>query len=49
MHYLSDGLKELKLKHLGGFTCRFHLCVLCIGGSFGGGNAFQGSSIVGFN
>jgi alanine or glycine:cation symporter, AGCS family len=40
MHYLSDGLKELKLKHLGGLLAGL-FCVLCIGGSFGGGNAFQ--------
>ena len=40
MHYLSDGLKELKLKHLGGLLAGM-FCVLCIGGSFGGGNAFQ--------
>ncbi|MBT3666484.1 MAG: alanine:cation symporter family protein [Opitutae bacterium] len=40
MHYLSDGLKELKLKHLGGFLAGL-FCLLCIGGSFGGGNAFQ--------
>ena len=40
MHYLSDGLKELNLKHLGGLLAGL-FCVLCIGGSFGGGNAFQ--------
>ena len=40
MHYLSDGLKELNLKHLGGLLAGL-FCILCIGGSFGGGNAFQ--------
>lgn len=40
MHYLSDGLKELNLKHLGGFLAGL-FCVLCVGASFGGGNAFQ--------
>jgi len=40
MHYLSEGLKELKLKHLGGLLAGL-FCLLCIGGSFGGGNAFQ--------
>ena len=40
MHYLSDGLKELNLKHLGGFLAGT-FCLLCIGGSLGGGNAFQ--------
>ena len=40
MHYLSDGLKELKLTHLGGLLAGL-FCILCIGGSFGGGNAFQ--------
>ncbi|MDG1325080.1 MAG: alanine/glycine:cation symporter family protein [Opitutales bacterium] len=40
MHYLSEGLKEIKLKHLGGLLAGL-FCLLCIGGSFGGGNAFQ--------
>ena len=40
MHYLSDGLKEIKLKQLGGLLAGL-FCVLCIGASFGGGNAFQ--------
>nr|ADI21865.1 Na+/alanine symporter [uncultured verrucomicrobium HF0130_25O04] len=40
MHYLSDGLKDLKLKHLGGLLAGL-FCILCIGASFGGGNAFQ--------
>ena len=40
MHYLSEGLKEKNLKGLGGFLAGL-FCLLCIGGSFGGGNAFQ--------
>ena len=40
MHYLSTGLKEKKLKHLGGFLAGL-FCLLCIGGSLGGGNSFQ--------
>jgi AGCS family alanine or glycine:cation symporter len=40
MHYLSDGLKEKKLAGLGGFLAGL-FCLLCIGGSLGGGNAFQ--------
>jgi AGCS family alanine or glycine:cation symporter len=40
MHYLSEGLKEKKLGGLGGFLAGL-FCLLCIGGSFGGGNAFQ--------
>jgi AGCS family alanine or glycine:cation symporter len=40
MHYLSDGLKEKNLAGLGGFLAGL-FCILCIGGSFGGGNAFQ--------
>lgn len=40
MHYLSEGLKEKKLAGLGGFLAGL-FCLLCIGGSFGGGNAFQ--------
>lgn len=40
MHYLSDGLKEMNLKHLGGFLAGL-FCILCVGASFGGGNAFQ--------
>ena len=42
MHYLSDGLKEMKLGFLGkGLAVMFAL--MCIGGSFGGGNMFQGN------
>ncbi len=40
MHYLSDGLNELNFKHLGGLLAGL-FCILCIGASFGGGNAFQ--------
>ena len=40
MHYLSVGLKEKNLAGLGGFLAGL-FCILCIGGSFGGGNAFQ--------
>lgn len=40
MHYLSQGLREKKLKHLGGLLAGL-FCILCIGGSLGGGNAFQ--------
>ena len=40
MHYLSEGLREKNLAGLGGFLAGA-FCLLCIGGSFGGGNAFQ--------
>ncbi len=40
MRYLRDGLAELNLKPLGVFLSVF-FAVLCIGASFGGGNAFQ--------
>ncbi len=40
MHYLSAGLKERNLKHLGGLLAGL-FCILCIGGSLGGGNSFQ--------
>ncbi len=40
MYYLSDGLKEMGLKPLGTVLAVF-FCLLCIGGSFGGGNTFQ--------
>ena len=40
MHYLSDGLSDLNLKHFGGFLAGL-FCILCVGASFGGGNAFQ--------
>lgn len=40
MHYLRDGLAEMKLKPLGKVLA-FLFTILCIGASFGGGNAFQ--------
>lgn len=40
MYYLSNGLKEKGLGPLGGFLAVF-FAILCIGGSFGGGNSFQ--------
>jgi AGCS family alanine or glycine:cation symporter len=40
MYYLSQGLAEKNLPRLGKFLAIF-FCILCIGGSFGGGNAFQ--------
>ena len=40
MYYLSNGLKELGLKPLGMILAVF-FCILCIGGSLGGGNTFQ--------
>ena len=40
MHYLSSGLKEKNLAGLGGFLAGL-FCLLCIGGSLGGGNSFQ--------
>jgi AGCS family alanine or glycine:cation symporter len=40
MYYLSDGLKEKGLGKLGSVLAVL-FAVLCIGGSFGGGNAFQ--------
>ena len=40
MFYLSKGLEDMNLKHLGGLLAGL-FCLLCIGGSFGGGNAFQ--------
>ena len=40
MHYLKDGLAEMGMKPLGMFLA-FFFSVLCIGGSFGGGNTFQ--------
>ena len=39
MHYLSEGLKE-KFGRSRGFLAGL-FCLLCIGGSLGGGNAFQ--------
>jgi AGCS family alanine or glycine:cation symporter len=40
MYYLSDGLKEMGMGRLGKVLAVL-FCILCIGGSFGGGNAFQ--------
>lgn len=40
MYYLSRGLKEMGLTHLGKFLSVV-FAILCIGASFGGGNAFQ--------
>jgi AGCS family alanine or glycine:cation symporter len=40
MYYLSDGLSELGMRPLGKVLAVM-FCILCIGGSFGGGNAFQ--------
>ena len=40
MYYLSNGLKELGLKPLG-MILAVLFCMLCIGGSLGGGNTFQ--------
>ena len=40
MYYLSDGLAEMGNAKLGKVLAVM-FCILCIGGSFGGGNAFQ--------
>jgi alanine or glycine:cation symporter, AGCS family len=40
MYYLSRGLEPMGLGGLGKFLALF-FCVMCIGGSLGGGNAFQ--------
>ena len=40
MYYLSDGLAEMGNAKLGKVLAVL-FCILCIGGSFGGGNAFQ--------
>ncbi|MEH6407531.1 MAG: alanine/glycine:cation symporter family protein, partial [Leeuwenhoekiella sp.] len=40
MYYLSKGLKEMGMKGFGKFLAVF-FAVMCIGGSFGGGNMFQ--------
>ena len=40
MHYLKDGLAELGLPRLGAFLAPL-FAVMCIGGSFGGGNMYQ--------
>jgi len=40
MYYLSKGLKEKGLARLGKFLAVF-FAIMCVGGSFGGGNMFQ--------
>ncbi|RFN58531.1 alanine/glycine:cation symporter family protein [Marixanthomonas ophiurae] len=40
MYYLSKGLKELKMSGFGKVLAVF-FAIMCIGGSFGGGNMFQ--------
>ncbi|MDJ0848705.1 MAG: alanine/glycine:cation symporter family protein [Myxococcota bacterium] len=40
MHYLKDGLAELGLGRLGAFLAPL-FALMCIGGSFGGGNMYQ--------
>src|SRR5690606_24443104 len=40
MYYLSEGLAKRNKKYLGKILA-FVFAVLCIGGSFGGGNMFQ--------
>lgn len=40
MYYLSKGLREMRMPGLGKFLAAF-FAVMCIGGSFGGGNMFQ--------
>ena len=42
MHYLSDGLKEMGLG-AGGKVLAILFALMCIGGSLGGGNMFQGN------
>lgn len=46
MHYLRDGLAELGLRPLGALLATL-FAVMCIGGSFGGGNAFQVAQSLG--
>lgn len=45
MYYLSKGLKELKMSALGKILAGI-FAVLCVGASFGGGNAFQSNQAV---
>jgi len=40
MYYLSEGLKTTPLKKWGAFLAVF-FCIMCIGGTMGGGNIFQ--------
>ena len=46
MRYLKDGLAEMHLAPLGAFLAGL-FAILCIGGSFGGGNLFQVSQSLG--
>ncbi|MBK0384339.1 alanine:cation symporter family protein [Pedobacter sp. SD-b] len=45
MYYLSKGLKELKMA-TAGKTLAVVFAILCVGASFGGGNAFQSNQAV---
>src|SRR5690606_471213 len=45
MYYLSKGLKSLGFKNFGKFLAIL-FAVLCVGASFGGGNAFQANQAV---
>ncbi|MEO5909759.1 MAG: amino acid carrier protein, partial [Pelobium sp.] len=45
MYYLSKGLKELKMSAFGK-TLAILFAILCVGASFGGGNAFQSNQAV---
>lgn len=45
MYYLSKGLKEIKMSALGKVLAVL-FAVLCVGASFGGGNAFQANQAV---
>ncbi len=45
MYYLSKGLKELKMSALGKVLAGL-FAILCVGASFGGGNAFQSNQAV---
>lgn len=45
MYYLAKGLKELKMSVFGKFLAVL-FAVLCVGASFGGGNAFQSNQAV---
>ncbi|MFT7519139.1 MAG: Na+/alanine symporter [Kiritimatiellia bacterium] len=42
MHYLSKGLADMGLKPLG-YVLAVMFAIMCIGGSLGGGNMFQGN------
>ena len=45
MYYLSKGLKEMKMA-TAGKTLAVIFAILCVGASFGGGNAFQSNQAV---